>query len=207
VANYFAAALLMPYRRFLAACESLRYDVESISHRFGTSYEQTAHRMSTLQRQDARGIPFFFVRVDRAGNISKRFSAGRFAISRFGGTCPLWNIHAAFEGPDQVQTQIIRMPEGASYFSFARTVTRAGGSHTAPAPRFAIGLGCDVAYAPRLVYADGIDLARLRPVEVGLNCYLCERANCASRAHPPINRRLAVNERERSLSLYRFEGE
>jgi predicted transcriptional regulator len=207
LANYFSAALLMPYRRFLAACESLRYDVESISHRFGTSYEQTAHRMSTLQRPDARGIPFFFVRVDRAGNISKRFSAGRFAISRFGGTCPLWNIHAAFEGPDQVQTQIIRMPEGASYFSFARTVTRAGGSHTAPSPRFAIGLGCDVAYAPRLIYADGVDLARVRPVEIGLNCYLCERANCASRAHAPINRRLSVNERERSLAIYRFEGE
>ena len=119
----------------------------------------------------------------------------------------MWNIHAACEGPDQVQTQIIRMPERASHFSFARTVTRAGGSHTAPAPRFAIGLGRGVAYAPRLVHADGIDLARLRPVEVGLNCDLCERANCASRVHPAINRRLAANDRERSLSLYRFEGE
>lgn len=207
LANYFAAALLMPYRRFLAACESLRYDVELISHRFGTTYEQTAHRMSTLQRPDARGIPFFFVRVDRAGNISKRFSAGRFAFSRFGGTCPLWNIHEAFEGPDRVHTQVIRMPEGASYFSFARTVTRAGGSHSAPSPRFAIGLGCDVAYAPRLVYADGIDMARVKPVEIGLNCYLCERANCSSRAHAPINRKLAVNERERSLAILRFEGE
>ncbi|MEO8243793.1 MAG: short-chain fatty acyl-CoA regulator family protein [bacterium] len=207
LANYFAAALLMPYRRFLSACESLRYDVELISHRFATSYEQTAHRMSTLQREGARGIPFFFVRVDRAGNISKRFSAGRFSISRFGGTCPLWNIHAAFETPDQVQTQIIRMPEGASYFSIARTVTRAGGSHAAPAPRLAIGLGCDVSYAPRLVYADGIDLNRMRPVDIGLNCYLCERANCGSRAHAPINRRLAFNERERSLAIYRFEGE
>lgn len=207
MANYFAAALLMPYGRFLAACENLRYDVEWVGHRFGTSYEQTAHRMSTLQRPEARGIPFFFVRVDRAGNISKRFSAGRFAISRFGGTCPLWNIHAAFETPDQVQTQIIRMPEGASYFSIARTVTRAGGSHATPAPRLAIGLGCDIAYAPRLVYADGIDLQRTRPVDIGLNCYLCERAHCASRAQAPINRRLAFNERERSLAIYRFEEE
>ena len=207
LANYFAAALLMPYRRFLSSCESLRYDIELISHRFGTSFEQTAHRMSTLQRPDARGIPFFFVRVDRAGNISKRFSAGRFAISRFGGTCPLWNIHAAFETPDQVQTQIIRMPEGASYFSVARTVTRAGGSHAVPAPRLAIGLGCDVSYAPRLVYAEGIDLNRIRPVDIGPNCYLCERAHCASRAHAPINRRLAFNERERSLAIYQFEGE
>lgn len=206
LANYFAAALVMPYARFLAACESTRYDVELLGHRFGTSFEQTAHRMSTLQREGARGIPFFFVRVDRAGNISKRFSAGRFPFSRFGGTCPLWNIHAAFETPGQVQTQVIRMPEGASYFSIARTVTRAGGTHGQPAQRLAIGLGCDVAYAPRLVYADGIDLERVKPVDIGLNCYLCERPDCAARAHAPVNRPLAVNERERSLAIFRFEG-
>lgn len=205
LANYFAAALLMPYGRFLAACESTRYDVELLGHRFGSSFEQTAHRMSTLQREGARGIPFFFVRVDRAGNMSKRFSAGRFPFSRFGGTCPLWNIHAAFETPDQVQTQIIRMPEGASYFSIARTVTRAGGTHGQPAQKLAIGLGCDVAYAPRLVYAGGMDLERLVPVDIGLNCYLCERTDCAARAHAPINRRLRVNERERSLALFQFE--
>ena len=205
LANYFAAALLMPYDRFLAACESTRYDIELLSHRFASSFEQVAHRMSTLQRDGARGIPFFFVRVDRAGNMTKRFSAGRFPFSRFGGTCPLWNIHAAFETPDQVQTQIIRMPEGASYFSIARTVTRAGGTHGAPAQRLAIGLGCDVAYAPRLVYADGMDLGRLKPAEIGLNCYLCERNDCAARAHAPINRRLRVNERERSLAIFQFE--
>lgn len=204
LANYFAAALLMPYGRFLAAYESTRYDVELLSHRFGSSFEQTAHRMSTLQREGARGIPFFFVRVDRAGNMSKRFSAGRFPFSRFGGTCPLWNVHAAFETADQIQTQIIRMPEGTSYFSIARTVTRAGGTHGQPAQRLVIGLGCDVAYAPRLVYADGIDLARTRPVDIGLNCYLCERPNCAARSNPPINRPLHVNERERSLALFSF---
>lgn len=206
LANYFAAALLMPYSRFLSACESARYDVELLSHRFGTSFEQTAHRMSTLQRPDARGIPFFFVRVDQAGNISKRFSAGRFPFSRFGGTCPLWNIHSSFETPERVQTQVIRMPEGASYFSIARTVSRAGGTHGAPAQRLAIGLGCDVAYAPRLVYADGIDLDRTKPVDIGLNCYLCERPDCSARAHAPINRKLEVNERERSLAIFRFES-
>ncbi|MFC7704360.1 short-chain fatty acyl-CoA regulator family protein [Plastorhodobacter daqingensis] len=207
LANYFAAALLMPYARFLAACEQERYDVELISHRFGVSFEQAAHRMSTLQRPEARGIPFFFVRIDRAGNVSKRFSAGRFPFSRFGGTCPLWNIHAAFEMPGQVQTQIIRMPEGTSYFSIARTVTRAGGTHSAPAQRMAIGLGCDVSYAPRLIYADRIDPTRSEPTDIGLNCYLCERQNCASRAQSPLNRKLAINERERSLALFTFEGD
>ena len=205
LANYFAAALLMPYGRFLAACEAARYDIELLGHRFGASYEQTAHRMSTLQRPEARGIPFFFVRVDRAGNISKRFSAGKFPFSRFGGSCPLWNIHAAFESPDHVQTQVIRMPEGATYFSVARTVTRAGGTHAAPAQRHAIGLGCDVAFAPRLIYADAIALERIPPVDIGLNCHLCERPDCTSRAHAPVNRRLRVNERERSLALFQFD--
>lgn len=205
LANYFSAALLMPYGRFLAACESTRYDVELLGHRFGSSFEQVAHRMSTLQREGARGIPFFFVRVDRAGNMTKRFSAGRFPFSRFGGTCPLWNIHAAFERPHEVHTQIIRMPEGASYVSIARTVARAGGTFREPAQRLAIGLGCDVAYAPRLVYADGIDLDRTRPVDIGLNCYLCERPDCAARANAPINRRLRVNELERSLAIFSFE--
>lgn len=205
--NYFAAALLMPYRRFIAACEAERYDVDLIGHRFGVSYEQAAHRMTTLQRPDARGIPFFFVRVDRAGNVSKRFSAGRFPFSRFGGTCPLWNIHSAFETPDRVHCQLVQMPEGGRYFSIARTVARAGGSHSQPAPKFVIGLGCDVSYAPRLVYADAINMERAEPTDIGLNCFLCERSNCASRAAAPINRKLAVNERERSMAIYRFEGE
>ncbi len=207
LSNYFAAALLMPYRLFLAACESERYDIEVVGHRFGTSFEQTAHRMTTLQRQEARGIPFFFVRVDRAGNVSKRFSAGRFPFSRFGGTCPLWNIHGAFETPDKVTTQLIRMPEGARYYSIARTVTRAGGSFSAPAPRLAVGLGCDVAFAPRLIYADSIDPERTEPTDIGLNCYLCERQHCASRAQAPINRNLAVNELERSVALFSFDPE
>lgn len=207
LANYFAAALLMPYQRFLKACETERYDVELISHRFGTSYEQTAHRMATLQRPDARGIPFFFVRIDRAGNVSKRFSAGRFPFSRFGGTCPLWNIHGAFETPERISTQVIRMPEGAQYFSIAKSVSRVGGSYGAPAPKIAIGLGCDVSYAPRLVYADTIDLDRIQPTDIGLNCFLCERRDCSSRAQAPLNRKLALNERERSVAIYTFEGD
>ena len=207
LSNYFAAAMLMPYGPFLAACETERYDIDVVGHRFGTSFEQTAHRMTTLQRQEARGIPFFFVRVDRAGNVSKRFSAGRFPFSRFGGTCPLWNIHSAFETPGKVTTQLIRMPEGARYYSIARTVTRAGGSYTDPAPRLAVGLGCDIAFAPRLIYADSADPERTEPTDIGLNCYLCERQNCASRAHAPINRNLAVNELERSVALFSFDPE
>ena len=207
MANYFAAALLMPYQRFFEACETERYDLELLSHRFGTSFEQTAHRMSTLQRPEARGVPFFIVRVDRAGNVSKRFSAGRFPFSSFGGTCPLWNIHSAFETPGQINTQIIRMPEGGRYFSIARTINRVYGGHNARPQRLVLGLGCDIAHAPRLIYSESLDLDAIKSTEIGLNCYLCERSNCPSRAQAPINRKLAVNELERSLALYRFEGE
>ncbi|WP_010141169.1 helix-turn-helix domain-containing protein [Oceanicola sp. S124] len=204
-ANYVAAALLMPYGRFLKAAETERYDVELLCQRFGTSYEQVAHRLTTLQRPEARGVPFFFVRMDRAGNVSKRFSAGRFHFSKFGGSCPLWNIHSCFETPDRVQTQVIAMQDGTTYFSIARTVSRHLGTFSRPSARFAIGLGCDMAYAPRLTYAQDLDLATIRPVEIGVNCYLCERPNCPSRAYPPINREFHFPERSRGLSSFDFE--
>lgn len=204
-ANYFAAALLMPYSRFLKAAQTERYDIELLCQRFGTSFEQVAHRLTTLQRRDERGVPFFFVRMDRAGNVSKRFSAGRFHFSKFGGSCPLWNIHSCFETPDRVQTQVISMPDRTTYFSIARTVTRQVGTFSSPSARFAIGLGCDIAYAPRLIYSHAIDLKALEPVEIGVNCYLCERPDCPSRAYPPITRPFRFSERERGVSSFNFD--
>ncbi len=205
LANYFAAALLMPYGRFLQEAEKTRYDVELLSHRFGTSYEQTAHRLTTLQRPDARGIPFFFVRMDIAGNVSKRFSAGRFHFSQFGGACPLWNIHECFLTPGRVHTQIIQMPDETTYFSIAKMVSRSDGTYENPEQKLAIGLGCDIAYAPRLAYADRHNIETPKPTPVGVNCYMCERPNCLQRAHAPLNKTLNFDERARSMSLFRFD--
>ncbi len=207
LANYFAAALLMPYSRFLKEAEKTRYDVELLSHRFGTSFEQTAHRLTTLQKPDARGIPFFFVRIDMAGNVSKRFSAGRFHFSKFGGACPLWNIHECFQQPGNVHTQIIQMPDDTTYFSIAKMVSRSDGTYENPEQKLAIGLGCDVAYAPRLAYSDKYNLETPKPSLIGVNCYLCERANCLQRAHAPLNRALNFDERARSMSLYQFDDD
>ena len=207
LSNYFAAGLLMPYKRFLNECERTKYDVQLLSHRFGTSFEQTAHRLTTLQRPDARGIPFFFVRVDAAGNISKRFSSGRFHFSKFGGTCPLWNVHDCFLTPGKVRTQIIRMPDDTTYFSIARTITRPDIAFGQPAAQRAIGLGCDIAYAKRLVYAADHNLEETEPTPIGVNCYLCERRNCSSRAHAPLNRKLIFDERVRDISVFRFEDD
>lgn len=207
LANYFAAALLMPYNRFLKEAERTRYDVELLSHRFGTSFEQTAHRLTTLQKPEARGIPFFFIRIDVAGNVSKRFSAGRFHFSKFGGACPLWNIHECFQSPGTLKTQIVQMPDETTYFSIAKMVSRSDGTYTSPKQKLAIGLGCDIAFAPRLTYADKYNMDTPQTTPIGVNCYLCERANCLQRSHAPLNKTLKFDERARSLSLYRFSDD
>lgn len=203
--NYFAAAIMMPYTGFLQAAESSKYDIELLCNRFGTSYEQTAHRLTTLQKPDARGVPFFFVRIDTAGNVSKRFSAGRFHFSKFGGACPLWNIHDCFETPGQILTQLIEMPDNTRYFSIARTVTRSEGTYEQPAQKLAVGLGCDIAYAQRLVYTREQNMDDSPYTRIGVNCYLCERNDCRSRAHAPLNRKLSFDVRSRGIALYQFD--
>ena len=209
LANYFAAAVLMPYTRFLREAEKSRYDVELLSHRFGTSFEQTAHRLTTMNDPNTRGIPFFFLRIDIAGNVSKRFSAGKFAFANQGGACPIWNIHETFSDPGRLHTQLVQLPErgseaGATYFSIAKAVGRAGNFHGARAQRLAIALGCDIAYAPRLCYSREFNLDDPQPAQIGINCNLCERQHCRQRAHPPLSRSLMFDERARGMSLYRW---
>lgn len=204
LANYFAAAILMPYTLFLQAAETNKYDIEMLSHRFLASFEQVAHRLTTLQRTGARGVPFFFIRIDIAGNISKRLSSGSFNFSKFGGTCPLWNLHECFQTPEKIHTQIIQLPEERPYFSIARTVRRAGGSFAKPAQQLAVALGCDIRHASRLVYAEPYQLDEPTPVPIGINCYLCERRDCTQRAYAPINQRALYDERIRSTSLVSF---
>jgi predicted transcriptional regulator/DNA-binding XRE family transcriptional regulator len=205
LANYFAAAVIMPYGRFHETAEALGYDIALLAHRFGAGFEQVCHRLTTLQRPNARGIPFFMLRVDRAGNVSKRFSSGTFPFSKFGGTCPLWNVHATFETPDRLVTQIIELPDGARYFSIAQTVHRAIVPYGQPQPRYAIGLGCELKYAARLVYSAGLNLDKAEPVPIGVNCRLCERTNCGQRAEPPLTRPLVLDETIRGVSPFMFE--
>jgi predicted transcriptional regulator len=204
--NYFAGALMMPYGRFHAAAEALGYDVEVLGARFGASFEQVAHRLTTLARSGARGIPFFLVRVDSAGNVSKRFSSGRFPFSQFGGTCPLWNLHSTFRTPGQVATQVIELPDGSRWFSMARAVKRAFNPWGTPDPQFVVGLGCELKYAQRLVYARGFDLSAPDPTPIGINCRLCERAACPQRAAPPLMHALIVDEMKRGVSPFEFDA-
>jgi predicted transcriptional regulator/transcriptional regulator with XRE-family HTH domain len=204
LANYFAAAVIMPYARFHAAAETLAYDIGLLGQRFGASFEQVCHRLTTLQRSNARGVPFFMLRVDQAGNVSKRFSSGAFPFSRFGGTCPLWNVHATFETPGHIVTQIVELPDGSRYFSIARTVRRAVVPHGQPQPRYAIGLGCELKHASRLVYSAGLNLQETEAMPIGVNCRLCERVNCGQRAEPPLTRTLVLDESTRDVSPFTF---
>ncbi len=203
--NYFAGALMMPYAKFHEAAEVVGYDVEVLAARFGASFEQVAHRLTTMARPTARGIPFFLVRVDIAGNVSKRFSSGRFPFAHFGGTCPLWNVHAAFTEPGRISTQVVELTDGSRWFSIARTVRRAITPYGAIEPSFAIGLGCEIKYANRLIYAKRLDLNTVEATPIGVNCRLCERPACPQRAAPPVLRTLLVDEQTRSVSPFTFK--
>ena len=202
LANYYAAALMMPYQRFLAAAEELSYDVEALGMRFAASFEQVAHRLTTLARPTARGVPFFMIRVDNAGNVSKRFSSRAFPFTRFGGTCPRWNIHSTFRNPGRIEPQVIELPNGTRWFSIARTVRRVATPWDEPDAPFSVGLGCEIKYADRLVYAQGLNLKTAKPTEIGVNCRLCERPNCVQRSAPPLMRQLEVSENTRSMSPF-----
>jgi hypothetical protein len=206
LANYFAAAVMMPYTAFHAAAEALSYDVHVLGQRFNCGFEQVSHRLTTLQRPNARGVPFFMLRVDNAGNVSKRFSSGTFPFSKFGGTCPLWNVHSTFDTPDRLLSQVIELPDGSRYFSIAQMVRRPVAPHPQPQPRFAIGLGCEIRHASRLVYAAGMDLEKAEGTPIGVNCRLCERENCSQRAEPPITRTLILDENTRRVSSFAFSN-
>jgi predicted transcriptional regulator/DNA-binding XRE family transcriptional regulator len=203
LANYFAAAVIAPYEEFHHAAEKLRYDLDLLGHRFRISYEQVCHRLTTLNRKGSKGVPFDMVRIDMAGNISKKFSGTGIRLPRFGGLCPLWNVHTAFLQPGVIHTQLSRLPDGTAFFSVARTVRKHRGGYRAPDVLYSLQLNCDVESARKLVYADGYDLENpAASTPVGITCRLCERLDCRARAFPSVHQRLQVDENVRGISFY-----
>jgi XRE family transcriptional regulator, fatty acid utilization regulator len=201
LANYAAGALLMPYQQFAATAVSLRHDIEQLQTRYGASFEQICHRLSNLQRPGARGVPFYFVRVDQAGNITKRHSATRFQFARFGGACPLWNVHEAFGQPGKIMVQIAEMPDGVRYLCVGRSIVKRSGSYLQPNRYFAVGIGCEISHANQVVYSAGLRLDGAA-VPIGISCRICERMDCHQRAFPPIDRKLTIPPNERHLLPY-----
>ncbi|QXQ07680.1 DUF2083 domain-containing protein [Sphingosinicellaceae bacterium] len=202
--NYAAAAIMMPYGRFHAACEATGYDIELLQARFGAGFEQVAHRLTTLQRPGLRGVPFFMLRTDRAGNISKRFSGTRSALAARGGGCPLWTLHAAFDRPGSIVRQLVETEDGAAYLTVTRTVRTYGMPFGQPRPEFACLVGCEVSHARPLVYAAGLDLETTPGTPIGLGCASCRRTACRQRSLPPRGERLVIDERTRGITPFRF---
>ncbi|MDT5095063.1 MAG: family transcriptional regulator, fatty acid utilization regulator [Mycobacterium sp.] len=202
LANYFAAATVLPYGQFHDVAENFRYDIERLSAFYSVSYETVCHRLSTLQRPSMRGVPFSFVRVDKAGNMSKRQSATGFHFSASGGTCPLWNVYETFSNAGKILVQIAQMPDGRSYMWVARTVERRASRYGQPGKTFAIGLGCELRHAHRLVYSEGLDLSGDIATPIGAGCRVCERDNCPQRAFPALGRALDLDEHRSTVSPY-----
>ncbi|MCI0569747.1 MAG: short-chain fatty acyl-CoA regulator family protein [Myxococcaceae bacterium] len=203
LASYFAGAVLMPYGPFLKAARQARYDIELLGHRFRTSFEQVCHRLTTLRRPGHEGVPFHMVRIDVAGNISKRFSASGIHIARFSGACPRWDVFRAFLTPGRIHTQVSRMPDGKTYFCVARTLSKDGGGYRSQHAVQSLGLGCEVEHARELVYSDGVDLTSPgAAVPVGVTCRLCERTDCTERALPSTRHPLRIDENVRTASFF-----
>ena len=207
LASYWAAALMMPYGRFLRACEATGYDVELLQRRFGAGFEQVAHRLTTLGRVGARGLPFFMVRIDRAGQASKRYAgASGAALAAADGRCPLWRLHHAFDRPGELAVQLVELAEGERWLTMARTVVPQGRRAGAVAAEFAVGLGVEAGQAAGLAAARGLDLAG-EATPIGLGCAACLRPDCPQRSLPPRGRALLINERERRVSALTFAGD
>ncbi|TWG53729.1 MULTISPECIES: XRE family transcriptional regulator [unclassified Aminobacter] len=206
LANYFAGALMMPYEALMASARELRHDLELLAMRFGASVEQVSHRLSTLQRPGRKGIPIFFARIDRAGNITKRHSAAKLQFARFGAACPLWNVHQAFEQPGRIIRQLAETPDGVRYLCLATEISKGGGGFRAPQRRYAIAVGCEVTHARDFVYADDLDIDNRAAFDpIGISCRICERVNCTQRAVPPLKRRLVVDPNVRGAVPYRLD--
>jgi predicted transcriptional regulator/DNA-binding XRE family transcriptional regulator len=202
LANYTAGALVMPYQAFRSGAKALRHDIDRLSRRFGVSFEQACHRLSTLQRPGAAGIPFYFCRIDMAGNITKRHSATRLQFARFGGACPLWHVHEAVAIPDRILVQHAETPDGVRYVSMAKGLVKPSGRFARSPRRYAVALGCEATHAADFVYADAVDRSG-PPTPIGISCRLCPRDDCDQRAFPPTDRAIRVEPDVRRVVPYR----
>ena len=203
LANYFAAAFMMPYDAVIQQAEKTRYDIDRIASAFGATFEQASQRLTTLQRPETPGVPFFFLRVDRAGNVTKRFNSTSFDLAEYGGACPVWNIHTAFSTPGVIMPQFVEMPNGERFFTFSRTVHRPVFSEETQDRRLTLTLGCEAKHAHRIRYASSFNIddpSLYQPI--GINCQLCPRTACSQRAHQPLIIDLQISANRRGSTRY-----
>ncbi|WP_234026360.1 helix-turn-helix domain-containing protein [Qipengyuania thermophila] len=177
--HYFAAALLMPYRRFLRAADAVSYDLRVLQRRFGVPFSALALRLSSLQRVGEAGLPFFMGRVDAAGQWSKAIagaSAATFIETE--PRCPLWVVHQSWRSRGRLLGQRVNLsgvhPSDWVIFSVAE------GEEHLPGGAQAVVLGLESRFAKELS-------PQLLPPEItpaGLGCRRCERSDCLQRSLP-----------------------
>ena len=193
----------MPYKLFHQECKKLKYDLELLQNTFATSFEQVAHRVCCLQDPKLPGIPFHMLRVDMAGNISKRFSLSGIEIPRYGGACPRWNIYSAFTTPGKIHTAVSKMSNGEKYICIARTVEKGVGRFGKIKSMLSIGLGCQAKYAKDFVYTENLNLNdKKSEIPIGVSCRTCDRLDCSQRAFPPLHKKFDVDINSRGVSVY-----
>ena len=202
LANYTAAAILMPYEAYLAEAKACKYDMDHLSTRFGVSFEQACHRATTLQRRGAQGVPMFFMRIDKAGNVSKRFNATDFHLAEHGGACPRLDIHTSFRTPGRIVPQFVEMPDSSQFFVFSRTVDRPRFTRHSQDVRLAIAIGCSIEHADKIGYAEHFSMSGMQPTQIGINCRICPRPNCDQRAHHAIVMSQPVDTHRRGATRY-----
>jgi len=201
--NYCGAAILMPYKLFHSECKKLKYDLQLLQNTFATSFEQVAHRVTCLQDESLPGIPFHFLRVDMAGNISKRFSLSGIEIPRYGGACPRWNVYSAFTRPGVIQAAVSKMTNGEKYVCIAKTVEKGVGRYGQSKSILSIGLGCEAKYAKEFVYTENLDISdKKTEIPIGVSCRTCDRLDCSQRAFPPLHKKFDVDINTRGVSVY-----
>ncbi len=201
--NYCGAAILMPYKLFHKECIKQKYDLELLQNTFACTFEQIAHRVTCLQDPKLPGIPFHFLRVDVAGNISKRFSLSGIEIPRYGGACPRWNVYSAFSRPGVIQAAVSKMSNGEKYVCIARTVEKGVGRYGKKKSILSIGLGCQAKYAKDFVYTENLDLNdKKTEIPIGVSCRTCDRLDCSQRAFPPLHKKFDVDINNRGVSVY-----
>lgn len=203
LANYFAAAYLMPYNAFLQSAESMAYDISRLAARYRVSFEQACHRLTTLQRPRRRGVPFFFLRVDKAGNVTKRFNSTSFQLAEYGGACPVWNVHMAFRTPGVILPQFVELPDGNRYFTISRTSERPVYNFRTQDHNVALALGCELKHAAKIGYACAFNMKDENVfTPIGINCHLCPRQACTQRAHQPLFMDLPIDMARRGSTRY-----
>ena len=201
--NYCGAAILMPYKLFHSECKKLKYDLELLQNTFATSFEQVAHRVTCLQDPKLPGIPFHMLRVDIAGNISKRFSLSGIEIPRYGGACPRWNVYSAFTRPGVIQAAVSKMTNGEKYVCIAKTVEKGVGRFGRSKSILSIGLGCEAKYAKDFICTENIDITdKKTEIPIGVSCRTCDRLDCSQRAFPPLHKKFDVDVNSRGVSVY-----